>query len=74
MHEILHRWSDGYGVELTFTVFAADAGQVGTDYAYVVWSDLSNGMDIIVEAHDLRALAAAATAAADLIDANKGVN
>ena len=71
MHEITHRWSDAYGAEMSFTVIAGDAGQVGTDYAYMFFHNHSPDVDIVVEAHDLRALAAAAIAAADLIDANK---
>lgn len=74
MHEVIHRWSDGYGTELTFTMVPNGPGQVGTDFCFVTWTDSDSDIDITVCAHDLRSLAAAATAMAEAIESNKEVN
>jgi hypothetical protein len=74
MHEVIHRWSDGYGMELTFTMIPSGAGQVGTDFCYVTWTHRDMDGDVTVCAHDLRSLAAAAIAMAEAIESNKEVN
>lgn len=68
MHEIMHRWSDGYGTELTFTMVPQGQGQTGTPFCFVTWTEEEPGGDIFACPHDLRTLAAAANAMADLLD------
>lgn len=72
MHEIIHRWSDGYGTELTFTLVANSSGVTGTDYAFLNFTEIDNGGDTTVDLHDLIALAAAALAMAEAINNNRG--
>jgi hypothetical protein len=74
MHEVIHRWSDGYGMEMTFTMIPNEPGQVGTDFCFVTMTDSHMDGDITVCSHDLRSLAAAATAMAEAIESNKEVN
>lgn len=84
MHETVHRWSDGYGASLEFTLLhglaeATDA----TPFAYLVADAHSHvgdsvqhyttaPADVFVTADDLRALAETANAMADLLDAEAG--
>lgn len=81
MHETTHRWSDGYGASLEFTLLhglaeATDA----TPFAYLVaeahphdGEHLTTApADVMVDADDLRALAETANAMADLLDAEAG--
>jgi hypothetical protein len=66
MHEVIHQWSDGYGASLTFTYIpGSDPGPLA---AYVTFT--SDAMDVFADATDLRAIAAAALAMADAIEAD----
>lgn len=65
MHELMHRWSDGYGASLTFTLIEG----VTNPLAAFVTFDAEGTSDIFAEAHDLRAIAAAALAMAEAIEA-----
>lgn len=65
MHEVLHRWSDGYGASLTFTYLP---GTDGTPFAYVTFEG-DERTDVLADAADLRGIAAAALAMAEAIEA-----
>jgi hypothetical protein len=66
MYEVIHQWSDGYGASLTFTYFpGSDPGPLA---AFVTLT--SDAMDVFADATDLRAIAAAALAMADAIEAD----
>lgn len=64
MHEVLHRWSDGYGASLTFTYLPNPSAS--TPYVYVTF-DGDERADVFADATDLRAIAAAALAAAEAL-------
>ena len=67
MHEVLHRWSDGYGASLTFTYIPA----LGMpESAAFVTFDADGSADVFADAADLRGIAAAALAMADAIEAD----
>lgn len=68
MHEVMHRWSDGYGASLTFTYLPAM--EAPKAYACVTFED-DPVTDVFADARDLRAIAAAALAMADAIEATK---
>lgn len=78
MHETIHRWDDGYGQSITFTLVhgLAEATESGP-FAYVVAEACAYGgdklttapADVMADADDLRTLAAAALAMADALDA-----
>ena len=76
MHEVVHRWADGYGATIELTAITYD----DVPYAHLVaeahvarGDDLHHlttaPADVMVDADDLRALSAAATAMADHLDA-----
>ena len=66
MHEVIHQWSDGYGASLTFTYIPSLPMQ--EPYAFVTFAEDSR--DVFADASDLRGIAAAALAMADLIEAD----
>jgi len=67
MHELIHRWSDGYGASLTFTYIPALGDP--EPFAYVTHErEGSDVSDVFATASDLRELAAAALAMADALD------
>jgi hypothetical protein len=67
MHEVIHQWSDGYGASLTFTYIPSLPMQ--QRYAFVTF-DGDDRADVFADASDLRGIAAAALAMADLIEAD----
>lgn len=81
MHETIHRWDDGYGASITFTLVHGLAGTpTANPFAYVIAEAEANHgggserfttapADVMVGADDLRSLAAAALAMADALDA-----
>ena len=71
MHEVLHRWSDGYGASLTFTYIPALG--MAESAAFVTFEG-DERADVFADAQDLRAIAAAATAMADALDAEGTAN
>ena len=68
MHEVMHRWSDGYGASLTFTYLPSLPGSSCDRYAYVTFTD-DGATDVFADAADLRGIAAAALAMAEAIEA-----
>ena len=66
MHEVMHRWSDGYGASLTFTYIPALPME--NPYAFVTF-DGDERADVFADAADLRGIAAAALAMAEAIEA-----
>lgn len=66
MHEVIHQWSDGYGAALTFTY--VPSLPMRERYAFVTF-DGDSRADVFAEASDLRAIAEAATAMAEAIEA-----
>ena len=66
MHELIHRWSDGYGASLTFTY--VPALPMENRYAFVTF-DGDERADVFADANDLRGIAAAALAMAEAIEA-----
>ena len=66
MHEVIHQWSDGYGVSLTFTYIPSLPTR--ERFAYVTLTE--DARDIFADAADLRGIAAAALAMADAIEAD----
>lgn len=67
MHEILHKWLDGYGAELTLT-YMPDMPTDG-HAAYALVSFTTDAVDVFVDAHDLRSMAAAVLAMAEQLEA-----
>jgi hypothetical protein len=66
MYEVVHQWSDGYGASLAFTYIPSLP--MREPYAYVTLTE--DARDVFADASDLRAIAAAALAAAEVIEAN----
>ena len=65
MHEVMHRWSDGYGASLTFTYIPAMDTPA---FAYVTYES-DERTDVLADAADLRGIAATALAMAEAIEA-----
>jgi hypothetical protein len=76
VHETVHRWSDGYGASLELTLVHGLAEATDAKpYAYLVavaGNETTAPADVMVDADDLRGLAEAANAMADLLDAEAG--
>ena len=73
MHEVIHQWSDGYGASLTFTYLPGmPVSAEHEPYAYVTFTE--DARDVFVDASDLRGIAAAALAMAEVIEATKGAH
>lgn len=84
MHETVHRWSDGYGASLEFTLHHGLAAATdATPFAYLVAEAHSHHgdhaehystapADVMLDSADLRALAETANAMADLLDQEAG--
>jgi len=84
MHETIHRWEDGYGGSITFTLMHGLAGATAScPFAYVVAEATTvHGSttehlttapaDVMADSDDLRSLASAALAMADALDAEAG--
>ena len=70
MQEVIHQWSDGYGASLTFTYIPSlPMRTIGREpYAFVTFTQ--EGPDVFADVTDLRAIAAAALAMADAIEAD----
>ena len=66
MYEVIHQWSDGYGASLTFNYIPALGMPEGC--AFVTLTE--DTRDVFADVTDLRGIAAAATAMADLIEAD----
>ena len=81
MHELIHRWDNGYGASITFTLIRGFRAATGASesFAYVVAEADADHVkperlttapaDVMADADDLRSLAAAALAMADALDA-----
>jgi hypothetical protein len=70
MYEVIHQWSDGYGASLTFTIYPPSPSSVegiaNTATAHLTYEDDGTAGGY-VDAADLRAIAAAALAAAEAL-------
>ena len=83
MHSVIHQWEDGYGASITFTLMKGFRAATGAaeSFAYVVAeADAKHcdpqrlttaPADVMADAEDLRALASAALAMADALDAEE---
>ena len=68
MREVIHQWSDGYGASLTLTYLPSLPGSSCDRYAYVTFTD-DGATDVYADATDLRAIADAAIAMAEAMEA-----
>lgn len=71
MHEIVHKWTDGYGAALELTYIPSLAFDDHSPAAHAQWEVDPKQLDVFVDARDLRELAATALAMARLLESKK---